>query len=250
MHEIKPKISRRDFLKFGLIGSIVLSGAGVAVCFEGDEIKYLYEKREAPDPFPKPATVLLVNGMEVGGGTFITPRHILTAKHLDLSNKFKIIPGTDYLGNYKNGTYWNNIEKITNHPDIDLALISLREPQTILPPASISKSEFSGGVHDKILTVVSISTLCRKEVFAGSKFYVIGEDGFIGKQPVGSYISLHNRVMESGDSGSGLYIEKTGELIGVAVSGSVRILGLNPNSYFINITNPNMKDWVEKQITA
>lgn len=200
------------------------------------------------------ATVLLakyireIQASVIGAGTFITPRHILTAGHLEPDKQVKMVSGPDFLASYKKASFFDDIENIVKHPTLDLALISLKKGQTLLTPAKVCAASFAGGSYEEVLTVVQTYNLIRDERFAGSKSTVTDKDEFgIEKSPC-SYICVKNRSAVGGDSGSGLYLEETEELIGVVSGGTRRLFGSDPKTYYTNITNPETKSWIEGQI--
>lgn len=205
---------------------------GIAYLF-GDRVIFAVDKTVITDLCDSfESTVLVIGSMEngkyfSGNGVYLGDGVVLTAKHLLANNV--IVEG-------------QSPEKVYFHDDLDLAIVQLQNSITI-SPATIA-SDTSGS---------SFSVSYRegdknKFAFAGTRLSVVNYDQFFGLHSPDSMIRVRNESTEEGYSGGALLNQQC-EVVGLVAGGNRSfILGLRPNSYFVNLTNKDAGAWIEEKV--
>ena len=247
-------VSRRTVVRSLIMGLVVLVG-GSWWLSEGNEDIYQLEK----DSFklkPREATVLLSflldaaeNRSVAGGGVLVDKFNILTSAHLGVHTGFSYTLGQDFVEvNSRQGQVKNGIEKVVTHSNIDLAIAHLVNPQFGSSYPEISSRQLVSG--DGPLSLTSVSSLKRVEVYAGKTDRLANLNQFGQRVLTESMVvTANSAASHPGDSGSPLYLENEDKLVGIC-SGRIAsaLFFLNPRSYFVNLTNSNVKKWIEENL--
>lgn len=242
------QISNREFLK--LLELTFLVTVGLPIMVQLDQIKYLFDKL-GHEPRYYDSTVFLAklidrekNEWLTGNGILINPTSILTASHNNIDKSFSYTHEKNIRTVYsRNCQTQNNISEYIKHPSLDLAIVRLIRPENINISTKIRKVPVS--INDGPLSLATQRDMVMNNVFAGYISEITNIDEFGIQKPTDSIIITNNNAAITGDSGSALFIDTTGELIGICFGGKKsKIAGLRPKSYFCNLTNPDTQKWI------
>jgi hypothetical protein len=220
---------------------LILAWAILAVLWVvvGDQTVYWFEKMHFSNPCKSfTASVKVWREQEdgryvLGNGVYIAESVVLTSKHLANKNlSLKTIWGI--ADNVK-------ILAVVAHPNLDLAILILNQPLPI--PFAVLSEETLEDSHAPYM-VSSLNNGLEEEKFAGNYFEITDLDQFLIQHESRTMIRFRNKATLEGDSGAAL-LNNHCNLIGLVSGGNGSFLGgLRPTSYYINLMNRNILDWI------
>jgi hypothetical protein len=216
-------LTRGEFLRLVALGTI---GA-----LFGSYLYQEYQKTTSLDPEYRElfsphaqATVCLAKpidkGWVMGGGIFIAPHTLLTAKHLAVDPDFIYAAGPEYGNSFSRHQYQHDISRVYPHPEVDLALIQVNSDHPFLEPASL---------NDQLpVTISQVSSLSYHQSL--EKVTRVGSWNQSGKAwPAGSSFACRIGTIGPGDSGGPVF--QKDKVVGIS-HGDRPLLG----SIYVNLT--------------
>lgn len=247
---LEQKLTRRKlFILSARVGVPALTSLLTAK-FEGNEIRYQLERiSRLPQNYDGVVFFAKLLNREkdqkwqYGSGVLLNPYNILTVAHHKVDSNFSYTLNREVQANYTDDLQIeNNITEVIEHPILDLAIVHLAKPETGRQFPRLRQTPLNQGLGP--LTLSSTRNLRIEEVFAGYVSKITDQDAMDRQKPRNSIFITDSSVASSGDSGSPLFFDKTKELVGICIGGKSFILGLPLGSYYINLTLPEIFNWI------
>ncbi len=228
------QLTRRQFLGLSLatLGGIV-TGLGLMKFTENGHSVEDPEEENFTD-FYAGSTVVLAKQLPdtnwvMGGGVFIAPDKILTARHTGIDTLFSYARGPQFGANFAQKQAMQGIEAVIAHPQVDLCVVKLRTPSSL---STVPVGKLDSHLPITVARVNQLSYRQTHEVVGG-----IGNWNQMGENwPANSSFTTRIGAVSFGDSGGPVF--QRGKLVGIT-HGDRKLLG----SIFVNVAQ--FSSWID-----